>query len=65
MHVDSAEALGLLLHGGDEIGPVDSLGKSREILDFGSERKLASGLMSDNHQRGQTGVAGYTGIDRD
>ena len=39
-----AEALGLLLHLGHEVGALDALGEAGEVLDVGGVHQLAAGL---------------------
>jgi hypothetical protein len=40
----------------DQLGTLDALGESGEILDLGRNLKLASGLMPDDYQRIQPGA---------
>src|SRR6185437_1120957 len=53
-----SEALRLLFHVGDQFRALDSLRKSREILDQSGDGKLPSGLMAFEHQGFQAGARG-------
>ncbi len=46
----------LLAHVLDQLGPLNALGKSREIFHQGGKRQLASGFMTFEHQRFQVGT---------
>ena len=39
-----AEALGLLLHLGHEVGALDAVGEAREVLDVGRRHEVAAGF---------------------
>ena len=53
MEVHGPELLGLFLHIGHQVGPIDAFGKSGKVLDFSSQGKLPAGLMPNDHQRVQ------------
>ena len=56
-----AETLSLLAHVLDEMRTVDAFGEPREILDFGGERKLSSGVVSGDDDRLQVGAGSVDG----
>ena len=58
MHEFGPEVLRLQLHVFDEIGPVDALGESREVLNQRGECELPAGFPSLDQYRIQIGSGG-------
>ena len=56
-----AEMLRLLLHVLHQVGAVDALRESREILHQGGERELSAGFVAADDQRLQIGARGVDG----